>query len=104
MRLLTCGSRLEIPSNVMQQFEGIVGGYHWKVWNTPTLLEHAQIHGKTEIWSNFLYGNKHTVLRPDSCCDTFEEWFFKHVNRFQYVTHWVLVNEFTNDKGIPLVW
>lgn len=103
MRLLTCGSRLEIPSSVMQQFSGIVGGYFWNLWNTPNLQDYSQKYEKSEVWHNFLYGNRHRIPDVSSGCVTIEEWIKQRVSskKAQCVTHWVLINEFTDSKGNP---
>ena len=99
MKLLTCGSLQEVPSEIMLGFNGIWGSYYWSILNpnndVPSI---AEKYNKTEIWSTFLYGNKHQSPDPASGTSTIEEWVKKLIKNYQFVTHWNLINEFINDR------
>lgn len=101
MRLLTSGSRLEIPSEIMSNFDGVFAGFFWDLWSQQPNLNIKKIadkYGKTEIWSTFLYGNNHQSPDPASGTSTIEEWVKKRVSTYSFVTHWNLINEFINDR------
>lgn len=90
----TCGSSQAIDYD---QFDGIVMGYHLSLWKQPRGLDIPN-----KIYrSQFLYGHKHHDPCPFSNCQTTEEWVKKRVSKFPQVDEWVLVNEFTDDLGIP---
>lgn len=101
MRLLTCGSRSEVPSEIMQNFDGVFAGYFWDLWSQQPNVNVKKIadkYGKAEIWSTFLYGNNHQSPDPASGTSTIEEWVKKRVSTYSFVTHWNLINEFINDR------
>lgn len=98
MRLLTCGSNLEVPDKIMAKFDGVSGGYYWTLWGSPDLQAIAQKYGKSEIWCNFLYGHRNQTPDPSSGTYSIEEWVTKRVANYPYVTHWNLINEFINDR------
>lgn len=102
MRLLTCGSRSEVPSEIMQNFDGVFAGYFWDLWSQQPNVNVKKIadkYGKAEIWSTFLYGNNHQSPDPASGTSTIEEWVKKRVSTYSFVTHWNLINEFINDRN-----
>ena len=98
MELFTCGSRSEIPVDVINKFDGVVGGYFWGDWESPTPREVAKKYQKTKIRNGFLYGNKHTNPDLSSGCATIEDWILKKIRLNAYVNQWVLVNEFINER------
>lgn len=98
MKILTSGSRLDIPAEIMQNFDGIVAGYLWNLWDSPNPNEIAKKYGKTLIRSHFLYGNQHQKPDPASKTTTIVEWIERRLRNAAYVNEWVLVNEFLNDK------
>ena len=102
MRLLTCGSRSEVPSEIMQNFDGVFAGYFWDLWSQQPNVNVKKIadkYGKAEIWSTFLYGNNHQSPDPASGTSTIEEWVKKRVSTYSFVTHWNLINEFIDDRN-----
>lgn len=101
MKLLTCGTRHDIPVDIMNNFEGIVIDYFWYKKYDVEVIELARKYNKSLIRRSFLYGNKHSKPDSDSGCSTIEEWVGKRVATFPSVSEWVLVNEFLDNNFNP---
>ena len=93
----TCGSSLPLD---LTPFDGVVIGYHWQSFNQDGTKNPLNFPNKI-IRAQFLYGNKHHKPCPFSGCDSIIEWVHRRVKRFPQITEWVLVNEWTDDCGVP---
>lgn len=98
MRLFTCGSSLPIPTDIFSNFDGVIAGYYWDLWDTnpnrPSVFNFSE--GKISR-SHFLYGNKDRKPPTQSKCKTIEDWVRKRVSKFPEIDEWVIVNEFTGE-------
>lgn len=94
MLQFTCGSTQPID---YAKFDGVVSGYHLSLWGQPSVFETP---GKV-YRGQFLYGHRHQKPDPSSGCKTMVDWVTKRVSNFPQVTEWVLINEFTDDLGVP---
>lgn len=93
MLQFTCGSSQFIDYD---QFDGIVAGYHLKLWSEPYALDIPN-----KIYrSQFLYGHKHRKAEEAWGCETIKEWVSKRIRKYPLIDEWILVNEFTDDLGI----
>ena len=97
MLQFTCGSSLPLDYS---KFDGVVIGYHWRLFDKDGLPNDLDF-GNKIIRSQFLYGHTHHAPHPLSKCQTIEQWVGKRVGRFPQVSEWILVNEFTDDLGVP---
>jgi len=93
----TCGSSLPLD---LTPFDGVVIGYHWQCFNQDGTKNSLNFPNKI-IRAQFLYGNKHHKPDPSSGCETIEQWVKKRVLKYPQVNEWVIVNEWTDDLGIP---
>lgn len=92
-----CGSTQPIDES---KFDGVVIGYHHQLFSNDGEQNPLDFPGKI-IRSHFLYGHQHKKPHPLSECETIEQWVKRRVNRFPNVNEWLLVNEFTDDVGVP---
>jgi hypothetical protein len=97
MLQFTCGSSLALD---LTPFDGVVIGYHWQPFNQDGTKNSLNFPNKI-IRAQFLYGNKHHKPCPFSGCDSIIEWVHRRVERFPQITEWVLVNEWSDDLGVP---
>lgn len=94
MLQFTCGSSKSIDYS---GFDGVAAGYHLKLWKEPFVFDIPD-----KIYrSQFLYGHKHQNPEDAWNCETLEQWVGKRVKKYPGVQEWVLVNEFTDDLGVP---
>ena len=93
----TCGSSLPLD---LTPFDGVVIGYHWQSFNQDGTKNSLNFPNKI-IRAQFLYGHKHHKPCSFSGCDSIIEWVHRRVKRFPQITEWVLVNEWSDDIGIP---
>lgn len=94
MLQFTCGSTQPLDYS---QYDGIVAGYHLSLWEPPKALDIPD-----KIYrAQFLYGHRDKSPCPLSGCETIVEWVHKRVSKFPQVQEWVLINEFTDDLGVP---
>lgn len=97
MLQFTCGSTQPID---LSKFDGVVIGYHWRLFEPGGICNPLNFPDKI-IRAQFLYGNKHHKPETTSNCETIEQWVGQRVRRFPQISEWVLVNEFTDDLGVP---
>ena len=94
----TCGSSLPLD---LTPFDGVVIGYHWQLFIDQNGTKNPLDFPGKIVRAQFLYGHKHHKPCPFSGCDSIIEWVHRRVKRFPQITEWVLVNEFTDDLGVP---
>ena len=97
MLQFTCGSSQPLDLTL---FDGVVIGYHWRSFNRDGTVNDLDF-GDKIIRSQFLYGHRDKTPHPGSECSTIKDWVYKRVGKFSQVKEWVLVNEWTDDLGIP---
>lgn len=95
MLQFTCGSSQPIDYS---RFDGVVAGYHLKLWKEPLLYDIPN-----KIYrSQFLYGHSHHKPTEGwEWCETIDKWIFERIKKHPKINEWVIVNEFTDDLGVP---
>jgi hypothetical protein len=94
MLKFTCGSSLPLDYS---KFDGVVAGYHLSLWGQPSVFDIPD-----KIYrGQFLYGHRHQKPDPSSGCETIAEWVTRRVSLYPVISEWVLINEFTDDLGVP---
>lgn len=92
MLQFTCGSSRTLDYS---QFNGVVSGYHLSLWDKPNLFDIPN-----KIYrAQFLYG--HRNKSSPRLGESIAEWVGRRVKKFPQVNEWVLINEFTDDCGVP---
>jgi hypothetical protein len=94
MLKFTCGSSLPLDYS---KFDGVVAGYHLSLWGQPSVFDIPD-----KIYrGQFLYGHRNQKPDPSSGCETIAEWVTRRVSLYPVISEWVLINEFTDDLGVP---